>query len=213
MPGTPPIPTASELLTQHDKAQIRHDVLARRDAMSPTARAAASRAITSRVGDLSAVAGARTLLGFAAFGSEVQLDGLLRAAIERGVGVFLPWIERFSPPDLQMSRVTDLEHDLVAAKMGIREPDPHRRRPGRVDRLEVVIAPGVAFDDSGTRLGYGAGFYDRLLTRLRPGTPVVAVAFDCQVVTALPRLSHDVPVDAIVTEARTIDVSGRATCA
>lgn len=196
---------------QEDKHQIRRDALARRDAMSKEARASASRAITARLGDLPSVAGARTLLGFASFGTEVQLDLLLDAAIARGVGVFLPWIERFSPPDLQMSRVTDLERDLVPAKMGIREPDPEWRRPGRVDRLDIVVAPGVAFDPSGTRVGYGAGLYDRLLTRLRPGTPVVAVAFDVQVVDALPRLAHDMPVDAIVTQTRTIDVTGRAT--
>lgn len=195
---------------QEDKHQIRRDVLARRDAMTDEARAAASRAITSRLGDLPAVATARTLLGFASFGTEVQLDSLLRDAIARGIGVFLPWIERFSPPDLQMSRVTDLQRDLVPAKMGIREPDPERRRPGRVDRLDVVVAPGVAFDPSGTRIGYGAGLYDRLLPRLRQGTPVIAVAFDTQVVDALPRLDHDVPVDAIVTQTRTIDVTGRA---
>lgn len=195
---------------QEDKHQIRRDVLARRDAMTDEARAAASRAITSRLGDLPAVATARTLLGFASFGTEVQLDSLLRDAIARGIGVFLPWIERFSPPDLQMSRVTDLQRDLVPAKMGIREPDPERRRPGRVDRLDVVVAPGVAFDPSGTRIGYGAGLYDCLLPRLRQGTPVIAVAFDTQVVDALPRLDHDVPVDAIVTQTRTIDVTGRA---
>jgi 5-formyltetrahydrofolate cyclo-ligase len=196
-------------LTQEEKRRIRQHTIARRDAMPATTRAAASRAITKRVGELDAVVRARTLLGFASFGTEVELDHLLRAAIDRGVGVFLPWIERFSPPVLQMSRVVDLERDLVPARMGIREPDPQRRRPGRVDRLDVVIAPGVAFDPAGTRLGYGAGFYDRLLTRLRPGTPVIAVAFDTQVVATLPRLSHDMPVDAIITQTRTIDVTGR----
>lgn len=198
-------------MTQEQKRRIRQETLARRDAMSAAARTAASQAIASRISGLDAVQGARALLGFASVGSEVQLDPLLRAAIDRGVGVFLPWIERFSPPDLQMSRVVDLERDLVPARMGIREPDPQRRRPGRVDRLDVVVAPGVAFDASGTRLGYGAGFYDRLLTRLRPTTPIVAVAFDTQIVDTLPRHAHDVPVDAIVTQTRTIDVTGRAT--
>ncbi|MBW3606183.1 MAG: 5-formyltetrahydrofolate cyclo-ligase [Actinobacteria bacterium] len=198
-------------LPQEEKRRIRQETIARRDRLSAATRAAASRAIRSRLDELHAVTRARTLLGFASFGSEVQLDPLLRAAIDRGVGVFLPWIERFSPPDLQMSRVTDLDNDLVAARMGIREPDPQWRRPGRVDRLDVVLAPGVAFDAAGTRLGYGAGFYDRLLARLRPDTPVIAVAYDTQIVEALPRLDHDVPVDAIVTQTRTIDVTRRAT--
>ncbi len=178
--------------------------------MPAAARAAASAEIRSRLRDLDAIRHARALLAYASFGSEVQLDPLLRDAIERTVGVFLPWIERFSPPDLQMSRVKDLDRDLTPTSMGIREPDPRSRRPGRVDRLDVVIAPGVAFDLSGQRVGYGAGFYDRLLSRLRPGTPVIAVAFDVQVVDALPVEHHDVPVDAVVTETRTIVDPGRA---
>ena len=196
---------------QEHKPEIRRAVLTRRDAMTDDERAAASGSITARLHALHPVARARTLLGFASFGTEVQLDPLLRDAIDRGVGVFLPWIDRWSPPDLQMSRVTDLERDLVPNRMGIREPDPGWRRPGRVDRLDVVVAPGVAFDPAGTRVGYGAGFYDRLLTRLRPETPVIAVAFDVQIVDVLPRLDHDMPVDAIVTQTRTIHVTGRAT--
>lgn len=195
-------------LPQETKARIRHETLERRDKLAPDQRAAASAAIRARLAALGAVRRARTLLGFAALPAEVQLDPLLIDAIERGTGVFLPYIERFSPPDLQIARVTDLDRDLVPARMGIREPDPARRRPARVDRLDLVIAPGVAFDPAGRRLGHGAGFYDRLLSRLRPGTPVIAVAFDTQVVDDLPEEPHDMRVDAIVTESRTIRASG-----
>jgi 5-formyltetrahydrofolate cyclo-ligase len=191
-------------LVRETKARIRREALARRDALALDARARASAAIRDRLLDLDAVTGARTLLGFASFGTEVQLDPLLRDRIGHGVGVFLPYIASMSPPVLEVVRVTDLDHDLVPARMGIREPRPHRRRPARVDRLDVVIAPGVAFDSAGRRLGYGAGFYDRLLPRLRPGTPVIAVAFATQVVDAVPATPRDVPVDVIVTEARTI---------
>jgi len=191
-------------LVQEAKARIRREVLARRDALSSDERARASAAIRDRLLDLEAVTGARTMLGFASFGTEVQLDPLLRDRIGQGVGVFLPYIASMSPPVLETVRVTDLDHDLVPARMGIREPDPYGRRPARVDRIDVVIAPGVAFDAAGRRLGYGGGFYDRLLPRLRPDTPVIAVAFATQVVGAVPATPRDVPVDVIVTEARTI---------
>lgn len=191
-------------LVQEAKARIRREVLARRDALAADERARASAAIRDRLLDLDVVAGARTLLGFASFGTEVQLDPLLHDRIGRGVGVFLPYIASMSPPVLETVRVTDLERDLVPARMGIREPAAHGRRPARLDRLDVVIAPGVAFDTAGRRLGYGAGFYDRLLPRLRPGTPVIAVAFATQVIDAVPATPRDVPVDVIVTEAQTI---------
>jgi 5-formyltetrahydrofolate cyclo-ligase len=179
-------------------------VIARRDALDPAQRAAASAAIRARLAAMPQVARARTLLAFAAFGSEVDLDPLLEELIGRGAGVFVPFIERFSPPDLGIARVKDLRADLRPARLGIREPDPARRRAARIDRVDTVIAPGVAFDAEGRRIGYGAGFYDRLLPRLRPGTPVIAAAFAVQVVPHVPETAHDVRVDVVVTEQRTI---------
>jgi 5-formyltetrahydrofolate cyclo-ligase len=191
-------------LLQEKKAQIRRDVIALRDALDPAERAAASAAIRARLAALPQVSGARTVLAFAAFGSEVDLDPLLDNLIARGVGVFLPFVVGFSPPELGIARVKDLRADLVPGRFGIREPDPARRREARSDRLDVVIAPGVAFDAAGRRIGYGAGFYDRLIAGLRPGTPVIAAAFACQVLPRVPATTHDMNVDAIVTERATI---------
>ncbi|HSK90983.1 MAG TPA: 5-formyltetrahydrofolate cyclo-ligase [Euzebyales bacterium] len=195
-------------MLQDRKAQIRRDVIAARDALDPAERAAASAVVRDRLAALEVVASAQTLLAFAAFGSEVDLDPLLEDRIAAGVGVFLPFVERFSPPTLEIARVRDLAGDLRPTRLGIREPDPQRRRSARVDRLDVVIAPGVAFDALGRRIGYGSGFYDRLLPRLRPGTPVIAAAFAVQIVAAVPEAAHDVRVDAVVTEGRTIGSPG-----
>lgn len=191
-------------LLQERKAKLRREVIARRDAMDPAERAKASATIRARLAAMPAVARARTLLAFAAFGSEVDLDPLLEDLIDRGVGVFLPFIERFSPPDLGIARLKDLRTDLKPSRQGIREPDPARRRAARIDRIDVVIAPGVAFDAMGRRVGYGAGFYDRLLPKLRPGTPVIAAAFAVQVVAQVPENANDMRVDTVVTEQRTI---------
>ena len=191
-------------LLREKKAKLRREVIARRDALDPAERADASATIRVRLAAMPQVARARTVLAFAAFGSEVDLDPLLEDLIGRGTGVFLPFIERFSPPDLGIARVKDLRADLRPAKLGIREPDPARRRAARIDRIDVVIAPGVAFDAMGRRVGYGAGFYDRLLPQVRPGTPVIAAAFAVQIVAAVPANAHDMRVDAVVTEQRTI---------
>jgi 5-formyltetrahydrofolate cyclo-ligase len=191
-------------LLQEKKAQIRRSVLADRDALDPEERATASAAIRRRLAELPQVTGARTLLAFAAFGSEVDLDPLLENLIARGVGVFLPFVVGFSPPELGIARVRDLAADLVPGRFGIREPDPARRRAARADRVDVVIVPGVAFDPVGRRIGYGGGFYDRLIAGLRPGTPAIAVAFTCQVLPEVPATTHDRTVDAIVTEGATI---------
>lgn len=195
-------------LLQDEKGRIRREVLARRDALAPEYREAASAAICARLAACADVTTARTVLAFATFGSEVGLDPLLQQVMDRGAGLFLPFVERFTPPDLGIARVKDLQRDLVVSRMGIREPDPARRRLARVDRIDVVLAPCVAVDALGRRVGYGAGFYDRLLARLRPGTPVIAVAFETQVVAALPESTHDMRVDRIVTEHRVFETPG-----
>lgn len=191
----PPPPT--------DKNRLRRDVRARRDALPADERAHASAAIRTRLAALPQVRTARTMLAFASFGSEVDLDPLLRAAVARGAGVFLPFVIGFSPPRLGIARVRDLD-DLVPGRMGIREPDPRTRRPARADRVDVVIAPGVAFDARCRRLGYGAGFYDRFLSALPDTTPVIAVAFEAQIVATVPHEPHDQPVSAVVTERRVV---------
>ena len=196
-------------MLQEKKAQIRRDVIAQRDAVDPADRTRAAAAVRGRLAARDDVRSARTLLAYAAFGSEVDLDPLLEDLIARGVGVFLPFVERLVPPDLGIARIKDLHADLTPGRMGIREPHPSRRRGARVDRIDVVLAPGVAFDTSGRRIGYGGGFYDRLIPRLRPGTPVIAAAYALQVVPEVPETSHDVRVDAVVTESGTITVRPR----
>jgi 5-formyltetrahydrofolate cyclo-ligase len=66
--------------------------------------------------------------------------------------------------------------------------------------LDLVVVPGVAFDRRGARVGYGGGFYDRLLPRLRAGVPPIAIAFALQIVPEVPEGGMDRRVDAIVTE-------------
>jgi 5-formyltetrahydrofolate cyclo-ligase len=70
-----------------------------------------------------------------------------------------------------------------------------------------VLVPGVAFDADGRRIGYGGGFYDRLLPLLRADAHRIAGAFEMQIVDRVPAVSHDVTVGAIVTEARTISIA------
>ncbi|HTL75696.1 MAG TPA: 5-formyltetrahydrofolate cyclo-ligase, partial [Casimicrobiaceae bacterium] len=70
--------------------------------------------------------------------------------------------------------------------------------------VDWVLVPGVAFDARGGRLGYGGGFYDRLLPGAAGSAPRVAGAFEMQIVDAVPTAPHDVGVDAVVTERRTL---------
>jgi 5-formyltetrahydrofolate cyclo-ligase len=179
------------------KAALRARLLAGRAALGADQRACASIEICSRVRSLPELVGVRAVLGFAAFGSEVDVDPLLADLRRRGVEVHLPWVEG---ERLHVAAVADPSTDLVAGWRGVREP--RDRRPVALERLEAVIVPGLAFDRRGARLGYGGGHFDRLLGGLRRGTALIGVAFDPQIVDSLPTQPHDRPVDLVVTERR-----------
>jgi 5-formyltetrahydrofolate cyclo-ligase len=182
------------------KRRIRRAVLAVRDGIPSERRVAMGDRIADRFLDVAEVEAAANLLLFWSFGSEVPTARLIERLHERGVTVGLPRIEgrelvpvRFAPGD-----------PTEPTSFGAMEPSSGR--PIAASDLDVVAVPGVAFDRRGRRIGYGAGYYDRLL----PRTPAVsiALAFEVQVLAEqLPAGRTDVDVDMIVTEEETIRVA------
>lgn len=179
------------------KRRARRRALERRDALDPGRRAAMGEAIVERFLSMPEVASARTVLAFSSFGSEVDTAPLLDRLGERGVSVALPRIE---DGELQVVRYRPGDPTRRTA-FGAQEPAGGEILPA--DTVDVVAVPGVAFDRDGRRIGYGGGYYDRLLRRT--GAIPIAIAFSVQVVDDdLPAGSTDVPVVAIVTETETI---------
>jgi 5-formyltetrahydrofolate cyclo-ligase len=187
------------------KRRLRETTQAARDAMTPAARAAASHAIAERLAGLESFAPARTILVTLPFRSEWDARLLAVAALAAGKIVASP---RVNPAArmLTLHRVTDLVADLAPGYRGIPEPLP-RCEEIAAAVIDWVLVPGVAFDEAGRRLGYGGGYYDRLLPLLPRGASRVAGAFDVQIVPAVPTGAHDLAVDCIVTETRTIIIA------
>lgn len=139
-------------------------------------------------------------------GSEVPTDGLVAEAKARGMRVVVP----VTLTGERRLILADFEgpEGVAPGPFGIRQPRVGVHPPVDVREVDLVVVPGVAFDPQGTRLGWGAGYYDRLLAEARPSTPIVALAFECQMVPAIPIREHDVRVTMIVTERRTIRTGG-----
>lgn len=97
--------------------------------------------------------------------------------------------------------------ELAPRTLGILEPTTDIRamdeRRADVASLELIIVPGVVFDRSGGRIGRGKGYYDRLLRTAAADTLIVALAFECQLVTHVPMLNHDVFMGTVLTETAT----------
>jgi 5-formyltetrahydrofolate cyclo-ligase len=189
------------------KQALRTSVLAARDALPPESRRRLSESIASRIAALPSYAAARTLLLTLPFRSEWDSRALARDVIASGRRLVLPRVDRDARV-LALHAVADLDADVEPGYLGI--PEPRAERPAvAAAEVDLVLVPGVAFDAEGRRLGYGGGFYDRLLPTLRPGAARVAGAFDEQVVDRVPAASHDERVALVATPTRALAAPGR----
>lgn len=194
------------LALREAKAALRAQILAVRDAMSGAQRGSADAAISARVLALASWQQATHVLLTAAFRSEYDPRALVDAALSAGKVVGLPRVDTRTRM-LVLHRVQDPERDVSPGYRTIPEPLPHTPvlDPAHID---WVLVPGVAFDLHGRRLGYGGGFYDRLLPSLRPGSARVAAIYAMQLVASVPAAPHDTTVDLIVTEHASVTTPG-----
>ena len=186
------------------KLALRQRTLAARDSLPPEVRAAASDAISARVLALPEFTNASAVLLTFPFRSEWDTLPLVRAALAGGKTVAIPRVD-IKTRMLELHSITEPDRDVGAGHRGVPEPWHHCPRIGHA-AIDFVLVPGVAFDGEGRRLGYGGGFYDRLLPLLLPHVARVAGAFDLQIVDRVPAAPHDIAIDAIVTESRMIAV-------
>jgi len=183
-----------------DKALVRRAILARRDALEAPVRSESSRRITDQLLKLPSFDSAASILAYLSFGSEFDTSVFVAAILAQGKRLVLPRVNK-QLRRLELFAVTDLTRDVVPGVWGIREPNPDRCNAAAAGQVGLILVPGVAFTPRCERLGYGGGFYDRLLSEWSGRRPPAAVgAFTLQIVDALPMGPHDVPVDLIVTE-------------
>jgi 5-formyltetrahydrofolate cyclo-ligase len=185
---------------QEIKPSLRSRMLGRRDAMAPESRTTLSRAIVRDIIETSVYRRSNTVMAYANFGSELQTDEFVRHVLDQGKTLLLPKVNR-QKGSLDVYRVRDPVRDLRVGAWGIREPRPDRCVRVAPYAIDFVLVPGVAFDARAGRLGYGGGFYDKLLADgLSARSWLVAGAFENQMVERVPLDEHGVPMDVVVTE-------------
>jgi 5-formyltetrahydrofolate cyclo-ligase len=187
------------------KRALRDRVLRERDALPAEARARASAAILARLEAREDFRAARTVLLSVAFRSEWETRPLVEAALALGKIVGAPRVDR-TRRMIDACAITGLGRDLGPGFLGIHEPLPHCELLA-LEAVDWVLVPGAVFDTRGHRLGYGGGYYDRLLPLLRKDARRIAGAFELQVVEQAPAGAHDLRVDAVVTERRTLEIA------
>ncbi len=190
------------------KTALRREMRERLHAITPADAAAWSEAICERLLASPALDRPGPVMLFAPLPGEVDLSTLAAALHADGRTLCLPrvgWQEGTLQPAL-----ADWPWDrLVETRHALREPPEDAPAIPPV-QLAAVLVPGLAFDELANRLGRGAGFYDRFLSRPGLAARKVGVGFDLQVVARVPTDAHDVPLDAVATEGRIVGPAARA---
>ena len=186
-------------MDQAVKQVLRKTVLSLRDALPESRRGDQSKVITDSILELPAFRAARVVMAYVSIGSELQTGRLLQAVLDDAKVLVLPKVNKLSH-ELDLYRVRDLTAELVSGVWGIREPNPELCESISGQESDFILVPGVAFDSEGDRLGYGGGYYDRLLASIAATPVLVAGAFSIQIVAQVPTGPNDRPVDLVVTE-------------
>ncbi|MBI5626047.1 MAG: 5-formyltetrahydrofolate cyclo-ligase [Nitrosomonadales bacterium] len=189
------------------KQVLRKRIIALREQLPETLRAAHSLTITERLLQLPEYRHADTVLGYMNFGAEFACELWVERVLAEGKRLALPKVNHHTN-NLDLYWVDDPENQLAAGLWGIREPVVERcERLGNLNEVEFALLPGVAFARDGARLGYGRGFYDKLLSNKTQRPVLTAAAFSLQIVEQIPLEPTDVKVEWIITEQETIACS------
>ena len=185
------------------KAELRAAAIARRDALPAETRKAAAEAIAAREFPLRVTPGT-IVSGFMPMRSEINPLPLMKTLAAAGAALALPVVVGRGQPLIM--RAWNWGDPLDAGQWGIREPKPDAPEV----EPDIVLVPLLAFDRAGHRIGYGAGYYDLTIARLRARKAITAVglAFAAQEVAAVPTTSRDARLDLVLTEAEVIDLRG-----
>lgn len=183
-----------------DKKEIRKKILFIRDTMDKSIRALKDYKIRNSLIQLPEFIYANKILLYASFSSEVDTINLLKYCINTSKIVALPKVDIINNC-LNLYKISRLE-DLKTGYAGILEPDVPEGQRIFVDELDLIIVPGVAFDEHCNRLGYGKGFYDKLLKNVRK--TLIGLAYEEQIIESLIVESHDVKLNKIITDERII---------
>ncbi len=189
---------------EQQKRALRAELRERRQLLSDAQRETAASGITAQLDALVDEHGARSVSCFLSTTTEPETRGFVREAVARGIRVLLPITRADGLLDWAVADDTD---EISEGMYGLPEPTGEVLGPIAVNDVDLMIIPAAAIDRSGTRLGWGRGYYDKTIGSMEKCPPVYAVIYDSEVLDSLPREVHDQPVDGIVTPTQTITLS------
>jgi len=185
------------------KKTLRKGLIQKRRALGDDIWAEKSSQIMSYIQNSDFVQDSDTVMIFMDFRKEVKTAPIIEWLWSCGKTVVIPRVKK-GEPLLELCIIKEFG-DMNLSSLGILEPKEDHTLFATPESIDFIFMPGVAFTKHGGRLGYGGGYYDRLIPMTNSGVPLVALAFDLQIVDALPLEDHDQIMDKIITESGIIN--------
>ena len=193
----------SEAQITAEKENLRRYILKLRDRQSIGEVQQKSEDIIDQVLILHEYVRARGIACYVSKDTEADTHVLIRHALDHDKRVLVPVVKK-GDMDLFFSELKDLGKELSPGTFGIPEPKPEFVRETSLDAVDLMFVPGIAWDREGYRLGWGRGYFDRVIKRLPPHVSSVGLAFNLQLINQIPRDQFDLPVNMVVTESRVL---------
>ncbi len=195
---------------EEKKRKLRREFLERRNSLSKDEINFKSEKIERKLFALPEFRRAKTVMFYVSFRSEVKTEKMIRHALNLGKRVVVPVVDG---QRIAVYRIKNLKKELAKGSFGLREPKQEFRRRVDQEKIDLVVVPGVVFDGTGGRLGFGRGYYDRFLRSRSMASRIgrsahcalIALAFDLQIAKKIPLVEKDVRVNKIVTESGIIN--------
>ncbi len=181
------------------KEKLRKEIKEKRIKQTKEENRKKSKEIKEKLFGLKEYRDAKIALFYVSYNGEVFTHDMIKEALnEKKIAV--P-ISNKKEQTLIISKLNNWE-DLIESSYGILEPKKEKIKKISIEEIDLIIVPGIAFDLKGDRIGHGKGYYDRLLKNTN--APIIALAFEFQIIKSIPTDRNDVPVDIIITEKRII---------
>ncbi len=179
------------------KKELRRKIQNKRNNLPIWDRKKRSKIIAEKFVSTAYYINSNNILIYYPFRSEIDVTIIIRQALENKKNIILP---RVHNRKLKLFYVDNLKKQLERGTHGIMEPTAGLCRTAKISDIDLVIVPGLVFDKNLNRLGYGGGFYDRLLPLIPAEVKKIALCFNIQVVESIPVSEQDIKVDLLITD-------------
>ena len=193
-------------VTADQKRALRAELRERRRTMPQLTRDRDAEQLTERLQSLAGELGVNSLSAYLSAPTEPNTRPFLNWAAEHGIRTLLP----ISRADGLLDWTTGDGETEAISRLGLPEAVGELLGPMAINDVDLILVPAAAVDESGMRLGWGKGYFDKMLGSMGKCPPVFAVLFDDELVDEVPRERHDEPVDGVVTPRRIVPLSKRA---